>query len=67
MLQESVYIKLFHNACNIASKNKRLKNIAPVNGIIYTLKTSLNVFEELNTIRGKDFNFNLFASDFIYI
>lgn len=67
MLQESIYIKLFHNSCNIFAELVWLKGVVPKEGVIQTLKLSLQTFQQMNTLVGTPFNFELFASDYIVI
>ena len=44
MLQESVYIKLFHHISNIQAEKVYIKSIVPNEGTVYILKMNLNLF-----------------------
>ena len=67
MLQESVYVKLFHRISNIENERFHIKSIVPDEGTVYTLKINLSLFKQMETIVGKEFDFNLFSGDVVYV
>ena len=67
MLQESVYIKLFHRISNIEAEKVYIKSIVPNEGTVYTLKMNLSMFKQMETVIGNEFDFNLFSGDVVYV
>ena len=66
-IQESVYVRLFHNSSNITAEKFRLKSVVPKEGSVFVLNLSLKNFKNLTAILGKDFDFELFSGDVIYV
>lgn len=66
-VQESVYVRLFHNSSNINSEKNRLKLVVPKKGSVFILNLSLKNFKNLTAIVGKEFDFDFFAEDVIYV
>lgn len=51
----------------IKQKKVYIKSIVPNEGTIYALKMNLNLFEQMETLIGKEFDFNFFAGEIVYV
>ena len=64
--QESIYVKMLHNASSAASEIADVEDAAPKSGNVSVLPMSLSAFSRLQTVRGSSFDLSFFTSEILY-
>ena len=65
--QKSVYIKLLRNISSAGQEISCIDSASPSQGSVQAMAMNLNTFKGLTTLRGEEFNMQLFSDDVVFI